>query len=58
MRDWPLNWRADTGVMERICEHGVGHPDPDHLDYARSLDATRAEGQAIHGCDGCCWSKP
>lgn len=37
MRDWPLNWRADAGVMERLCPCGVGHPDPDHLAYARSL---------------------
>lgn len=28
MRDWPMNWRADTQVMERVCPHGVGHPDP------------------------------
>jgi hypothetical protein len=37
MRDWPLNWRSDTGVMERFCPHGVGHPDPDHMAYVRSL---------------------
>lgn len=43
MRDWPQNWRNDRRMMERICEHGVGHPDPD------DLNANRA-----HGCDGCC----
>lgn len=37
MRDWPMLWRADTGVMERTCPHGVGHPDPDHMAYVRSL---------------------
>jgi hypothetical protein len=37
MASWPLNWRADTQVMERICEHGTGHPDPDHMAYVRSL---------------------
>lgn len=37
MRDWPLNFRGDTGVMERICPHGWGHPDPDHMAYVRSL---------------------
>lgn len=37
MRTWPMNWRGDTGVMERICPHGCGHPDPDHMAYVRSL---------------------
>lgn len=51
MRSWPMNWRGDTGVMERICPHGVGHPDPDHMAYTTS----RGLGwQGIHGCDGCC----
>lgn len=48
MRDWPTHWRGDGPFdiwhgMERICPHGVGHPDPDGLDPDR-----------IHGCDGCC----
>jgi hypothetical protein len=37
MKDWPLNWRSDTGVMERTCPHGIGHPDHDHMAYVRSL---------------------
>ena len=37
MREWPLNWRGDTGVMERVCPHGAGHPDPDHMAYVTSL---------------------
>jgi len=44
MRAWPQNWRADRGMMERICPHGVGHPDPDE----------RPGINMIHGCDGCC----
>lgn len=47
MRSFPQNWRADRGIMERICPHGVGHPDPDEL----TLDMY---GRGIHGCDGCC----
>ena len=43
MRDFPTHWREDRKIMERICPHGIGHPDPDD----RSLDTT-------HGCDGCC----
>lgn len=37
MRTWPMNWRGDTQVMERICPHGTGHPDPDHMAWVRSL---------------------
>jgi len=46
MADWPQVWRADRGIMERICEHGVGHPDPDQI--------MKCEEDWIHGCDGCC----
>ena len=43
MRDFPTHWRADRGMMERICPHGAGHPDPDDPSDDRT-----------HGCDGCC----
>jgi hypothetical protein len=54
MRDWPMVWRGDKGVMERQCPHGIGHPDPD--DAAHLCRIGRAD-LTIHGCDGCC-SKP
>ncbi len=47
MADWPQNWRGDRGIMERICKHGVGHPDPDD---PKSTDRY----EYVHGCDGCC----
>lgn len=37
------HFREDRGFMERICSHGVGHPDPDD-----------PFADPIHGCDGCC----
>jgi hypothetical protein len=41
--------------MERLCQHGVGHPDPDHIDYVRRTRGTRAAwGDGVHDCDGCC----
>jgi hypothetical protein len=40
------HWRWDRGIMERLCEHGVGHPDPD--------DYVVRQGDGVHGCDGCC----
>ncbi len=55
LKDAPLNWRGDRGLMERICEHGVGHPDPDHLAHTyRLAGASAASVEAVHGCDGCC----
>jgi hypothetical protein len=51
MRSWYLHWRDDRGIFERICEHGTGHPDPDQLDYWKSIGK---EAESIHGCCGCC----
>lgn len=51
----PMNWRGDRALMERICEHGVGHPDPDDISFKRATRGDRfADAEAIHGCDGCC----
>jgi hypothetical protein len=43
MVDFPQRWRPDRHLMERMCPHGIGHPDPDDLSLNR-----------VHGCDGCC----
>lgn len=52
MRDFPTHWRSDRGLMERICPHGIGHPDPDDIEFKRAL---RGDGfESVHGCDGCC----
>lgn len=49
------HWRGDRGIMERVCEHGVGHPDPDSLENIRRvLGDKRAAVESVHGCDGCC----
>ena len=56
MSDWPTNFRTGDAFdikpphMERICPHGVGHPDPDDAEYWRS----RHQEVSVHGCDGCC----
>lgn len=47
MRSFPQHWRTDRHLMERICPHGIGHPDPDS---PYSPDSN----MWIHGCDGCC----
>lgn len=47
----PLHYRADRKIWERICEHGVGHPDPDQFPF---WEKTGREYEAVHGCDSCC----
>lgn len=48
MKDWTLNWRTDTGVMERLDPaEGVGHPDPDALAWAKRHDMS---WHGVHGC--------
>lgn len=54
MREWPLNWRNDRQLMERLCPHGVGHPDPDDLAYGEQVSPGSTRWRGIHGCDGCC----
>lgn len=49
MKEWPQEWRGDRGLMERVCSHNVGHPDPDDLQILLKVD-----GADVHGCDGCC----
>ena len=51
LNDAPLNWRDDRGILERICEHGIGHPDHDSALYLKSIGLGI---QNVHGCDGCC----
>lgn len=47
-----INVRLDkAGLVERVCQHGVGHDDPDSVAYLRSQGHTWA---GTHGCDGCC----
>lgn len=55
MNGWPTHWRADRGLMERLCAHGIGHPDPDDLEFKRGLKGDKYMAmESIHGCDGCC----
>lgn len=50
MRDFPTHWRDDRMLMERICPHGVGHPDPDDLEFKKK----HGIDDGVHGCCGCC----
>jgi hypothetical protein len=48
MRKFPQVWRSDRLIMERVCSHGIGHPDPDEFRIRNGED------DGVHGCDGCC----
>lgn len=55
MRRLPLRWRSDRRILERVCQHGTGHPDPD----GRHVDRDTGElvpDDTVHGCCGCCAS--
>lgn len=55
MRAFPTYWRADRRLMERICPHGIGHPDPDDLAHkTRGMSEQSARYESSHSCDGCC----
>jgi hypothetical protein len=63
MKDWPLNWRSDRRIMERLCTHynddgsvsyQIGHPDPDDADFRERRDGDNYD-PGTHGCDGCCF---
>lgn len=48
MKRWKLVFRQDRNWLgERICVHGVGHPDPDSL---KSLNDRGIEDDGVHGC--------
>lgn len=52
MVKWNMYVRMDRNTLvERICPHGIGHPDPDSL---RWLNEHGVEDGGTHGCDGCC----
>lgn len=49
---WSMTIRPDRSyLIERICPHGIGHPDPDSLAF---FERHGAAHMGIHGCDGCC----
>jgi len=56
MTGWPRSLRGDRlPLIERLCSHGIGHPDPDSLAYIERMDPSRErQWEGVHGCDGCC----
>lgn len=50
--DWAIDQivRA-SGLVEDICEHGVGHP---NIEWMKKHDPDGKLMMGVHGCDGCC----
>lgn len=46
MANFKQRWKKDGSSIERVCDHGLGHPDPDDKVYKNKSVA--------HLCDGCC----
>lgn len=45
---WIDTTTRSSGLVEHICVHEVGHPDP------TSVAGLGDDSYAVHGCDGCC----
>lgn len=57
MKDWPMLWRGDRHMMERMCPHEVGHPDPDDVAFFHLWNGAETTFYySVHGCDGCCFA--
>lgn len=48
---WIKTIRRETGLVEHLCKHGVGHP---ALGSVQWMELNGLKGYGVHGCDGCC----
>lgn len=49
--------RRESGLIEHICEHLVGHPNAGSIERMDDLGGKGNSGSwGVHGCDGCCHS--
>ena len=61
MRAMSQRWWPDRGIVERLCEHGVGHYDWDQYPYHyEALGKDDADAEVVHGCcsERCCQPPP
>lgn len=52
-----MKWKKikrQSGLIEWICEHGIGHPDIESAQRIAEKYNHDLETWLIHGCDGCC----
>ena len=53
-KPWVKTIRRETGLVEHICKHGVGHP---AIGSVHWMKLNGVNGMEVHGCDGCCNTK-
>lgn len=46
--------RRENGLIENVCEHGVGHPSYGSAHFQSLWRDQDVDPWLIHGCDGCC----
>lgn len=51
-RPWIRTIRRETGLIEHICKHGVGHPAIGSVQWMEIT--TGLASWSVHGCCGCC----
>jgi len=51
---WRRTIRRETGLVENICEHGIGHPAYGSALYQDAIRGDEDGAWGVHGCDGCC----
>lgn len=54
---WSGTIRRSSGLVEHVCEHGVGHPAIGSAKWLSLVHGGKTSPHAIHGCDGCCRTK-
>ena len=52
---WVRTIRRASGLVEHVCQHGVGHPAIGSVLWLDRAGPEGAKGSwGTHGCDGCC----
>jgi hypothetical protein len=52
MVGWPRDILTDRhNLLVRVCADGIGHPDPDSLEWLHRIGV---DDDGDHACDGCC----
>lgn len=56
LRDAPMFWIDQFKSMDRLCSHGVRHPDPDDFAFKVRVGVPHLLLSVIgaHECDHCC----
>ena len=50
-KPWVATTRRESGLIEHVCKHGVGHPAHGSVHW---MSLHGIESMSVHGCDGCC----